>query len=82
MAKKKYKHMTAKEFKEAFEKLYGSFEIWQWDGILNCLACLARYEAEQMARLNCQSSARREQKRHDDILEYLMNRGYYFRDKA
>ena len=79
--KKKYKEMTAKEFKEAFNNLYGSFDVWKWDGILNCLACLARMQAEDLARHGCNASAAREQKRLEDIMQYLMDRGYYNKDE-
>jgi hypothetical protein len=74
---KKQKKMTAKEFEEVFTNLYGNFEIWGYEGILNCMACLARYDADDLARHNCPHAAASNQKKHDDIVQYLTVRGYY-----
>lgn len=80
MAKKKYKEMTCKEFKEAFNNLYGKFDIWKWDGILNALACLAGYQEKELLQSGCVHAAAAEKARHDNIMLYLMDRGYYSAD--
>ena len=41
------KKMTTKEFKEAFTSCGYDFGIWQWDGILNMIACYANLCAER-----------------------------------
>lgn len=75
---KKYKRMTLKEFKDAFENVAGmSMDIWGYEGILNCIAIMSQYEAREDARLGCSSISSLEQDRCDRITEYLKARGYY-----
>ena len=71
------KKMTTKEFKEAFTSCGYDFGIWQWDGILNMIACYANLCAEREEKIGHDVSARIEHERAHAIHQYLDARHYY-----
>lgn len=80
MATKKYKRMTLKEFKAALEtEAKMTFDVWGWDGILNCLAVLASFEAKENRSLGLSALERTEDEKCTNIHRYLKERGYYDR---
>lgn len=77
--KKAYKKMTLKEFKEAFESVGFTFEVWGWEGILNLIACEEKMASERSARMGCRYSAAHELERSEKIEMLLKDRGFYDR---
>ena len=75
----KYKKMTLKEFKAAFEAVGFNFEIWGWDGILNLIACEEQMASERSARVGCNACAQHELELSEMIEKLLRDRGYYNR---
>lgn len=71
------KKMTNKEFKEALEKANISFDFWGYEGILNMIAILEKYQKKECLEKGFNASAKACERRRKAIFDILNERGYY-----
>lgn len=69
--------MTAKEFKEAMKECNHDFENWGWEGILNSLSIMWRFQSDEEAGMGLMAISDQHSKDATKAYEILKARGYY-----
>lgn len=75
MANKKC--MTNKEFKEIFNKYYGNFDNWGYEGVLTILALNSYREAKEYKAKGLDNSYKASMESADGIADVLRERKYF-----
>ena len=71
------KRMTNKEFKEIFNKYYGSFDIWGYEGVLTILALNCYREAKEYKAEGLENLYKASTESADNISDELRKRGFF-----
>lgn len=73
----KIKRMTNKEFKEIFNKYYGNFDNWGYEGVLTILALNSYREAEEYKAKGLKNLYKASIGTANSITEVLRKREYF-----
>lgn len=73
----KIKRMSNKEFKEIFNKYYGNFDNWGYEGVLTILALNEYRQAKDYKKEGLENLYKASMKSADSIADVLRERKYF-----